>query len=123
MNRVLLLIAAICSLQFAQADQINPVEAVMNAIHAAQGDNIERFRNIVDLEKVRNFQLKSYSEKELLELLKSLPIGKIKFREEKSSNLVQITSPITLNFKIQVITRAETNISPSVIYRVIGVFP
>ena len=52
MKSLYLFISIILSLQIAQTDQINPSDAVLNAIHAAHVENNQKFNNIVDLEKV-----------------------------------------------------------------------
>ena len=121
MKKILALITIICSLHITYADQINPVGSVFNAIHAAQSGNIERFRNIVDIDKVKTFKVHSYSENELLELLRNIPINEVKFKDRMASKMVHMTKPINLKFEIQSIERLD--IHPRIIYKIIGVHP
>ncbi len=105
----------------ANADQISASQTVIEAIHSAQNDNFNRFRNIVDMDKVSKHKRHAYSENELIKLFKTIKINEVTFKDKSSVKVLHMLKPLNLQFKIQSINR--TNVFPRVVYKIIAVHP
>ena len=105
MKHILIVTFLVCAMTSARADQLGHEEVVRTLISAAQKDQLRRFLTTTDLTRIAAHPKHGHSPEALLDLLKKIPSGDLKFevREDAAtkSTLVRLVSPIRLDFTLE----------------------
>jgi len=89
----------------AHADQLSHEEVVRTLITAAKKDQLRRFLVTTDLPRIAAHSKHGHSPEALLDLLKKIPSGDLKFEvhhdEVNKTTLVRLVSPLRLDFTLE----------------------
>ena len=105
MKHILILTFLVCAITCARAEQLGHEEVVRTLISAAQKDQLRRFLTTTDLPRIATHPKHGHSPEALLDLLKKIPTGDLKFEVRHDattkSTLVRLVSPIRLDFTLE----------------------
>jgi len=105
MKRILITALMIFSTVVSNADQLSQESVVRTLISAAHKDQLQRFIDTTDLDRIASHPKHGHSPRALLDLLKRIPeegqTYEVKYDAATKSTLVRLLSPIRLDFTLE----------------------